>query len=112
MIALNDGHVAVADAPRTRRVTRKTADQSPKNPPARVAKSKDASKSKVSFYLDAQTAEKLAVAAIIRGSDQSDVANAILAAALSSVTFYDRSTTRTPGEPLTVEKIGDPAGSE
>jgi len=112
VIALNDGHVAVADPPRTRRVTRKTADQSPKSQPARVAKSKDASKTKCSFYLDAATAEKLGVAAIIRRADQSDVVNEILSRALSSIAYYDRSATRTPGEPLTVEKIGDPAGSE
>ncbi len=112
MIALNDGHVAVADQPRTRRSTKRTADQSPKSPPARVAKSKDASKTKCSFYLDAQTAEKLGVAAIIRRADQSDVVNEILSRALSSIAYYDRSQTRTAGEPLTVEKIGEDTAAD
>jgi hypothetical protein len=91
MIALNG---AVADAPRTPRTRspRKTGDQSPKGAPARLAKSRDAGKTKVSFYLDASVAAKLAVSAIIRQSDQSDVANEILGRALSAVTYYDRST--------------------
>src|SRR3954470_1294674 len=74
MIALSTD---VAEAPRAVRTRspRKTGDSSPKCPPARLAKSKDAGKAKVSFYLDAQTAAKLAVAAIIRQADQSDVAN-------------------------------------
>lgn len=90
MIALNDA--AVAEAPRTLRTrsTRKAGDQATKGPTARVAKSRDAGKVKVSVYLDASVAAKLGVSAIIRQSDQSDVANEILRAALSSVTFYDK----------------------
>ena len=90
MIAINDA--AVAEAPRMTRTrsTRKTGDQSPRCAPGKVAKSKDAGKAKVSFYLDASVAAKLGVMAIIRQSDQSDVATEILARALSSVTFYDR----------------------
>ena len=57
----------------------------------------------MSVYLDAETAEKLAVASVIRRADQSDIANEVLSRALSSVTFYDR--TRTPSEPLPVDSI-------
>ena len=49
-----------------------------RQPPSKLAKSKDASKTKVTFYLDASTAAKLGVAAIIRRVDQSDIANEVL----------------------------------
>lgn len=85
---------AVAESPVAKparnRSPRKPGDQSTRLAPARLAKSKDAGKTKVSFYLDAPVAAKLAVSAIIRQSDQSDVANEILRQALSSVTFYDK----------------------
>jgi hypothetical protein len=88
MIALSTD---VADVHKSRtRSPRKLGDQSPKCAPARVPKSKDAGKTKVSLYLDAAVAAKLGVAAIIRRGDQSDVANEILRTALSSVTYYDR----------------------
>src|SRR3954454_7639140 len=107
MIALNDAAVAEAPRPLRTRSTRKTGDQSPKGATARVAKSKDAGKVKVSFYLDASVAAKLGVSAIIRQSDQSDVANEILRAALSSVTFYDKPSTSSRPAELTL-----PAGED
>src|SRR4051812_25912600 len=111
MIALNDAAVAEAPRPLRTRSTRKTGDQSPKGPPARVAKSKDAGKVKVSVYLDASVAAKLGVSAIIRQSDQSDVANEILRAALSSVTFYDKpsASSRPADSTLMVTEIGSEA---
>ncbi len=114
MIALNNGHVAVSDPLRSRRTPRRAADQAPRTPPAKVAKSRDAGKAKVSFYLDAEVAKKLVVAATIRGGDQSDVVNEILTRALSSVVFYDRAQTptRTTGEPLTVTEIGEDASTD
>jgi hypothetical protein len=87
MIALNEVEPTKPARPRA---PRKRGDQASANAPGAVAKSKDAGKTKVSFYLDTPTAKKLSVEAIIRGVDQSDVANEILARALSSVTFYNQ----------------------
>src|SRR4051794_36107914 len=89
---------AVAETPVAKptrtRSPRRPADQSTRPSTAPTAKSKDAGKTKVSFYLDVKTAEKLAVAAILRRSDQSDVANQILGRALSSITFTDRAASK------------------
>ena len=75
-----------------------------------MAKSKDASKVKVSLYLDVQVAQKLTVSAVLRRSDASDVANEILSGSLSSVTFYDRAT-RPTGETLTSGMIDNEAAA-
>jgi hypothetical protein len=111
VIALAEGSAPVAETPRKPRSPRRPGGQGASVAPVRVAKSRDAQKTKVSFYIDSQAAEKLAVAAIIRRVDQSDLVNELLTRSLSSVTFYDRSqSTRTPGEPLTVTEFGtDPA---
>lgn len=96
MIPMN---AAVADdlatkaAPRPRS-TKKLGDHAAKGAPTSVAKSRDARKTKVSLYLDTPVAEKLAVSAIIRHVDQSDIANQILGRALSSVSYYDRGTAK------------------
>jgi hypothetical protein len=89
--------------------------RSPRNPSAqasrtagkRVAKRSDASKTKVSLYLDVQVANKLTVRSVLLGKDvdASDVANEILARALSSVTFYDPSI-KQGNETLTNTGIG------
>lgn len=112
MIALNDGAAPIAEAPasRPRRAPRRLSDPTPKNPPIRLAKSRDAGMTKVCLYLPVGVAEKLAVGAILRRVDQSDLASEILGKALGSVTFYDRSAPRVTGESLTVTEIGpDPA---
>jgi hypothetical protein len=110
VIALSEGSAPVAETPRApRRSPKRLGDQGPKCAPVRVAKSRDAGKVKVSVYLSVETARKLAVASVIRSADQSDLADAILGNALSSVTFYDRST-RPSADPLTVTEFGtDPA---
>ncbi len=87
------------------RAAKKAADQAGKIAPARLAKSKDSNKTKVTFYLDASVAAKLGVSAIIRRVDQSDVANEILSKALSSVTYYDRPV-RASDQSMTVSEIG------
>jgi hypothetical protein len=108
---------AAARTPRPARTPRRPADQPPKATPARLAKSKDASKVKASYYLSAQTAEKVGVASIIRRVDQSDLVDEILARALSSVAYYDRSPGRGPcekpagGVDLATEVIGGSAGT-
>jgi hypothetical protein len=69
----------------------------------------DESKTKVSLYLDVQVANKLTVASVLRGRkvDASDIANEILARALSSIAFYDKPpTTRPCNETLTDTVIG------
>lgn len=109
MIQANEVNAEATKAVRSR-APRKSGDQAPRGMTARVPKSKDAGKAKVSFYLDAATSAKLAVAAIIRGVDQSDVANEILGRALSSVTFYDKPT-RPADQGLTVTEIGSEAAA-
>lgn len=104
MITVNDCTTSV-ETPRPRRAPRKPGDPTPKGAPVRVAKSKDAGMVKVSLYLPVQTAEKLAVGSILRRVDQSDLANEILTRELSSVTYYDRSASRSSGEPLPVREI-------
>lgn len=96
MIALNDA--AVADTPRTPRTRspKRPGDQSPRCAPARVAKSKDSSMGKASFYLPGDLLKKLVVASVIRGVDQSDIVAGLLARELSSVTYYDRSQSTRP----------------
>lgn len=91
MITLN-ADVAEAPKPVRGRSPRKAGDQSPKPPAGRVAKSKDASMGKASFYLPGDLLKKLVVASVIRGVDQSDIVASLLARELSSVTYYDRST--------------------
>lgn len=102
MIALHEGQEPVAEV-RKPRSPRRSGGQGAKCAPVRVAKSRDAGKTKVSFYLDAETAGKVVVGALMRGVDQSDLANDILSRALSAIVFYDR--TRAPAEPLTVDSI-------
>lgn len=108
MIALNEdvAPIAEAPAPRPRRPSRRLADPTPKPAPVRVPKSRDASMAKVTLYLPVATAEKLAVGAILRRVDQSDLAGEILGKALSAVTFYDRSATRPTGEAVLAGEIG------
>jgi hypothetical protein len=87
-----------AETPRPRRVKRRPDARAPKRldvqtdarTDGRMPKCRDAGKSRVTLYLDVQTAEKLAVASIMRRVDQSDIANEVLTAALSSIAFYDR----------------------
>jgi hypothetical protein len=107
MIELNQ--VETTKPARTR-APKRASDTAPKNAAGQVAKSKDASKVKVSLYLDVEVAQKLTVSSVLRRSDASDVANEILSGALSSVTFYDRST-RTRGETLTSGEIGTEAAA-
>src|ERR1700687_4845299 len=87
------------NSPRTRGPgpTRKLGDQSPGRAPDRTPKSRDASMTKVSFYLPAALVQKLVVASVIRGQDQSAVVPSVLTRELSSVTYSDRST-RPPAE--------------
>jgi len=92
------------------RTPKRASDPAPKVPVGPVAKSKDAGKAKISIYVDVEVAQKLTVKAAIRRSDASDVANEILAAALSSVTFYDRST-RQRDETLTSGVIDNEAAA-
>src|SRR4051812_24996283 len=107
MIALNG---AVADAPRPPRTRspRKAGDQATRPPAARLAKSKDASMGKASFYLPGDLLKKLVVASVIRGVDQSDIVASLLARELSSVTYYDRAT-RPADSTLMVTEIGSEA---
>lgn len=106
MIALNDGAAPIAEVSKPRRASKRSGDQATRSAPARVAKSKDAAKVKVSLYLDTQTAEKLAVASILRRIDQSDTANEILSRSLSSIAYYDRAATRPTGEVVLAGEIG------
>lgn len=83
---------AVLDVkPATPKRNRKPSDQATRTAGDRPAKSKDASLVKSSFYLPKETAKKLAVGALIRGVDQSDLVALILGRELSSVTFYEKS---------------------
>src|SRR3954471_7926213 len=93
MIATVDSF-AVAEAPKATRTrpAKKAGSQSPRKPADRLAKSKDGSMGKASFYLPGDLLKKLVVASVIRGVDQSDIVAAVLARELSSVTFYDRVT--------------------
>src|SRR3954452_20464259 len=92
MIAPADSFATEATRSRKPRAPRKPGDQSPKPSAGRVAKSKDASMGKASFYLPSDLLKKLVVASVIRGVDQSDIVASLLARELSSVTYYDRST--------------------
>lgn len=92
MIATADPFATETTRSRKPRAPRKTGDQSPKPPVGRVPKSSDATMGKASFYLPKETLRKLAVSAVIRGVDQSDIVASLLARELSSVTYYDRST--------------------
>ena len=103
--------VAEAPRPRRSRAPRRVNDPAAGPAPPAAPKSRDAGKTKVSVYLDADVARKLAVASILRQVDQSDVANRILAEALSPVVAFEKpKATRLPAETLTVTEIGsDPA---
>jgi hypothetical protein len=105
MIALS-ADVAEAPKPPRARSPRKPGDQASRPPAGRVAKSRDASMGKASFYLPGDLLKKLVVASVIRGVDQSDIVASLLARELSSVTYYDRST-RPAGQSLTVTEIGN-----
>jgi hypothetical protein len=96
------------------RTPRKTNDQTTKQDPAKLAKSQDPTKVKVTLYLDIEVANKLVVSTVTRrGSDQSDIANEILKRGLSSVTYYDRPTrpVRPTDTSLPVSEFGNEAAA-
>jgi hypothetical protein len=103
--------VAEAPRPRRSRTPRRVKDPAAGPAPDPAPKSRDAGKTKVSVYLDADVARKLAVASILRQVDQSDVANRILAEALSPVVAFEKpKATRPSAEALPVSEIDrDPA---
>src|SRR4051812_17723598 len=108
MIATVESFAPAVEATKGRkpRAPRKPGDQATRTQPARVAKSRDASMGKASFYLPADLLKKLVVASVIRGVDQSDIVASLLARELSSVTYYDRST-RPTGPTLMPGEIGN-----
>ncbi|HMB06202.1 MAG TPA: hypothetical protein VKP69_21020 [Isosphaeraceae bacterium] len=112
MFATVDSFTSVVETPKPvrPRAPRKSGDQAAKVPAASVAKSKDASMTKVSLYLPVAVAKKLDVAAVIQDKDKSDIVAALLARELSSVTFYDRAT-RPTDQSLTVGEIGSEAAA-
>ena len=98
--------VAEAPRPRRSRAPRRGKDPAAGPAPDPAPKSRDAGKTKVSVYLDAEVARKLAVASILRQVDQSDVANRILTAALSQVVAFEKpKVTRPAAEALPVSEI-------
>jgi hypothetical protein len=111
MIALHEEQAPVVEVQRKPRSPRRPRGQGAGIAPVQTPKRLDPQKAKVSFYLDVRVIRKLVVRATLAGLDQSDVVNATLAEALSSVSFHDpKYPTRTPAEPLTVTEIGpDPA---
>src|SRR3954465_13844925 len=108
MIATANSFATETTKSRKPRAPRKPGDQSPKPPVGRVAKSKDASMGKASFYLPSDLLKKLVVASVIRGVDQSDIVASLLARELSSVTYYDRSTR--PTDSILMPGVSDEAG--
>jgi len=100
-----------ATRPRRARTSRKSGDQPPKLLDRPTAKSANPELDKLSVYIPIQVLKKLTVASALWDKDKSDIVAEVLAEKLSGVTFYDRHSTRTPAQSLTVTEIGtDPAG--
>jgi hypothetical protein len=111
MIATLDSIAPAAEEPRSRKRAvrqrpRDPGEQASRSPDRPTPKSKDAAMSKLSVYIPVAVLKKLDVAAVILDRDKSDIVAELLAEKLSGVTYYDRNTTRPPGQTLMVTEIG------